>query len=261
MLGNTGQHLFTPRGSRNPSVTEKDYSLLSETVCPVTLLFGYSVTLFFAMHLLPFSPSALAEALAILRQGGVVAHATETCYGLACDLGNPHAVATLFAIKQRPATQPVSALFASVKQAEQYVQWNEHAEELVARHLPGPLTLILPLRIDAPLALHPIPQTDKRTNEITNQRTTTLGVRVSSHPHAQSLVEAYGRPISTTSANLHGLANTYCVEDILAQFADRSAQPDLILDGGLLPPVPPSTIVDVTREENRIVREGRRERK
>jgi L-threonylcarbamoyladenylate synthase len=203
------------------------------------------------MLLLPLSPSALAEALAVLRQGGIVAHATETCYGLACDMSNADAVAKLFAIKQRPVTQPVSALFASVKQAKQYVQWNERAASLAAEHLPGPLTLILPLRSDASTSLCVVPN-----DQFPIPNFQTLGIRISSHPSAQALVEGYGSPISTTSANIHGLPNPYSVEDILTQFANAPFQPDLILDNGPLPHTPPSTVIDITQEEDRTVRKG-----
>ncbi len=107
------------------------------------------------MKVIPFSNQAIADALTVLQNGGVVAHATETCYGLACDLSNPDAVTKLFAIKQRPESQPVSALFASVDEAKKYVEWNDRAEELAAQYLPGPLTLILPLRSDSPKKLFP----------------------------------------------------------------------------------------------------------
>src|SRR4030042_823855 len=98
------------------------------------------------MHILPSSPQAIDQALGILSRGGVVAHATETCYGLACDLTNPEALERLFAIKERPKDQPVSALFPSVAEAKKYVVWNEEAEKLAQKFLPGPLRLIFPLR-------------------------------------------------------------------------------------------------------------------
>lgn len=193
------------------------------------------------MKVIPFSDDGLHEALTMLRNGGVIAHATETCYGLACDLSNLDAVTKLFAIKQRPETQPVSALFSSVDEAKNYTEWNERAEELAAQYLPGPLTLILPMRSVAPRHLLPTrsPISDHPS----------LGVRVSSSSVAQALVSGYGSPLSTTSANLHGQPNPYSAEDIAKQFADQQMQPDLVLDSGTLPPTPPSTIVDLTKNE------------
>lgn len=184
------------------------------------------------MHTVPYSDEAIQRAVDVIRRGGVVAHATETCYGLACDLSNPAAVERLFAVKQRPARQPVSALFASVEDAKRHVIWNDRAREYEA-HLPGPLTLILPLPPDSPLRATPA-------------GTETIGVRVSSHPHAQALVRAAGRPLSTTSANLHGQPSPYSAEEIQRQFAAADVKPDLILDDGPLPPTPSSTVIDLT---------------
>lgn len=203
------------------------------------------------MILRPPAPATIAEALRVLRAGGVVCHATETCYGLACDLTNPAAVAKLFAIKKRPHAQPVSALFSSVDDAKGYVEWTERAEELAAKYLPGPLTLILPMRQDPPHALYPIPAgNEERANE---QRT--LGIRVSSHPLARELAEGFRSPLSTTSANIHSELNPYDAQSILARFEDEDDRPDLIIDSGTLPPVPPSTVMDLTKNGN-ILREG-----
>lgn len=189
------------------------------------------------MRLIAVSPEAVDEALHVLTTGGVVAHATETCYGLACDLRKPAAVARLFAIKRRPADQPVSALFASLEDAKRYVEWNDRAQALASDNLPGPLTLILPLRKDAPpLFPTPIPSPSP-----------TLGIRISSHPLAAELAARFGHPLSTTSANLHGEPNPYSATEIERQFQGHDPQPDLILDSGGLPPTPPSTIIDLSR--------------
>lgn len=204
------------------------------------------------MLVVPYSESTLREALDILRSGGVVAHATETCYGFACDLSNLDAVRTLFRIKRRPADQPVSALFPSIDEAKKYVIWNDRAEELAAMYLPGPLTLILPMRTDAPSQLFSIAEI--RNSEFRIQRS--LGIRISSHPHARSLIAAFASPLSTTSANLHGQPNPYSADDILAQCSAMPDRPDLILDSGKLPPTPPSTVIDCTSEALTKRREG-----
>jgi L-threonylcarbamoyladenylate synthase len=193
------------------------------------------------MNVLPFSASNLEKAADILKQGGVIAHATETCYGLACDLRNPLAVKKVFAIKHRSETQPVSGLFQSVEDAKKWIIWNEKADALAAQYLPGPLTLILPIRSDAPAAIFPM-----------LLHPTTLGVRISSHPHAAALTAACRFPLSTTSANLHGKANPYSAEDIIEQFEGQEFQPDLILDSGELPQVPPSTVINLTADDQTV---------
>ena len=183
-------------------------------------------------------------ALEILRRGGIVAHATETCYGLACDLSNPQAAQRLFTLKQRPPMQPVSALFASLKAADAYVQWGKKAKELAKKHLPGPLTIILDLREDAPHQLYPTPNGGK-----------TIGIRISSHPVALELARLFGVPISTTSANVHQKPSPYTVEEIVAQYK-AGAQPDVILDSGELPKNETSTVVTCLHGVCTVVRPG-----
>lgn len=199
------------------------------------------------MKILPFTNSALEEAISIIKSGGVVAHATETCYGLACDLTNIDAVKKLFAIKERPEHQPVSGLFSSIEEAKKWVVWNQKADELAAHYLPGPLTLILPIRGDTPTSIFPNPNPNPNP---------TLGVRISSSPVAQALAAACSFPISTTSANVHGKPNPYSADDISAQFEGQEMQPDLVLDSGTLPQVPPSTVVNLTTDDDQTLRSG-----
>ncbi|MDB4978264.1 MAG: tRNA threonylcarbamoyladenosine biosynthesis protein [Candidatus Peribacteria bacterium] len=201
------------------------------------------------MKLLPVTNGenlmTLHESLNALQKGLVIAHPTETCYGLACDLTNKKAVERLFAIKQRPVMQPLSALFASVWHAQQYVEWNDMAEKIAQKHLPGPLTLILPLRGSAPYPIFVTPDGGR-----------TIGVRISSHPFTSELAAGFHHPLSTTSANLHGFPEPYCDEDVMSQYADQPLQPDVLLQAGSLSVQPPSTILDLTGKEIRVVRQG-----
>ncbi len=195
------------------------------------------------MEIVTMSPDALERALDILRDGGVVAHATETCYGLACDLQRPDAVAKLFAIKHRPENQPVSALFASVEESKQFLQWNDIALNLATEHLPGPLAMVLTALPGCPLYTTPGGGGN-------------IGVRVSSHPTAMQLVEKFGSPLSTTSANLHGKPSPYSAQAIADQYANSSPKPDIILDDGPLPEAPPSTVIDVSDGTVHVLRQG-----
>ncbi len=174
----------------------------------------------------------------MLRAGGTVVHATETCYGLTCDLSNRYAVEKIFHIKQRTFDEPVSGLFASIEQAKDYVIWSERAEELARKYLPGPLTLILPIQRSKTSWIFPTPTGG-----------TTLGVRVSSHPTAMALVEGFGKPLITTSANVHGGGNPYSAEDVVLGFTHGYTKPDILLDGGPLLPTPPSTIIDLSKPD------------
>jgi len=195
------------------------------------------------MKLLNPSPAAIKTALKILKEGGVVAHATETCYGLACDMTNPGAVEKLFLIKERNSRQPVSALFPSIEATEGWVEWNDEARELAEKELPGPLTIVLPCTKEEIFPTSPL------------HYSTTLGIRVSPHPIAQELAEKFGKPISTTSANVSGEPSTYSAEDIVEQFKDKEHQPDLILDSGQLEENTPSKVVSFIKDDPQVLRD------
>jgi len=194
------------------------------------------------MQSLPDTETGLTYALEILKLGGVVAHATETCYGLACDMTNPEAVEKLFQIKNRAADQPVSALFPSIEATEEWVEWNEEALKLAKKELPGPLTIILPLKKENIYPTSPL------------HYSTTLGIRVSPHPVAQELSKQFGKPISTTSANISGKPNLYSTEEIQKQFEGREHQPELILDSGELERRATSKVVSFVDGEIKVIR-------
>lgn len=198
------------------------------------------------MEVLQESPQALQKALEVLHAGGIVAHATETCYGLACDLTNKNAVEKLFAIKDRPDDMPVSGLFDALEKTERSVEWNEDALKIAVQHLPGPLTIILPIKEQYQSSLFPTPDDLNKT----------IGVRISSHPFAHELINAFGSPLSTTSANLHGQPNPYSADDLRSQYGDRSEQPDLIIDSGQLPQNDSSTVIDASGKDIRVLRKG-----
>lgn len=208
------------------------------------------------MRTLPASAGSIVAAVAVLRAGGVVAHPTETCYGLACDLGNPAALKKLFDIKARPYEQPVSALFSSLHAAEAYLELSPRALQLAKKHLPGPLTIIVPMKKKTPTPIRVTAESLSDFRTSASSTSSSVGIRISSHPFAQSLAEAFGTPIATTSANLHGKPNPYACSDIQDQLRDHSPLPDLILDGGTLPEAPPSTVVAISGQDLRVLRQG-----
>ena len=202
------------------------------------------------MQILTPSPAAIIQALRILKEGGTVAHATETCYGLACDLTNQEAVEKLFKIKNRPIDQPVSALFPSIKTTEEWVEWNEEARKFAEEHLPGPFTIILPIKQEKWNCIFPTPQPST-----INHQPSTLGIRISPHPIATELAQRFGKPLSTTSANVHGKPNPYSTEEIQNQFDGADFKADLVLDSGQLEKKEPSKVVSFCEGTINIVRE------
>jgi L-threonylcarbamoyladenylate synthase len=185
-------------------------------------------------------PGVLAEAVGVLRRGGLVAFPTETFYGLGADALDPAAVARVFHAKGRPADKPLLVLVDSVAMAERLViHVSPTARRLMARYWPGPLTLVLRARPEVPVTL--------------TAGTGTIGVRLSGHPVARALVAAAGRPVTAPSANRHGAASPCTADEVLAGLGEGV---DLVLDGGTTPGGPPSTLLDVTRTPPVILRPG-----
>lgn len=189
----------------------------------------------------PSSPSssAIADAAAVLEAGGVVAFPTETFYGLGVAALDAAAVRRLFALKGRPESRPILVLVDDPARVDRVALLTGAARELIARHWPGALTLVLPARTSVPQEL--------------TAGTGTIGVRQSAHPVARALVAALGAPVTAPSANLTGGPPPSSAQEVLAVFDGRI---DLILDGGPTPGGLPSTVLDVTVDPPRVLREG-----
>lgn len=195
------------------------------------------------MNILKADQEGIAAAVKHIKAGGIVAHATETCYGLTCDPYNPAALALLFNLKQRPIGQPVSVLVSGAKQAATIVDWNQQAKSLSTHYWPGALTIVATA-------------TDTHLQVCLDQLPTTIAVRQSSNAIAQALVEAIGTPIVTTSANLHRMPETYDTEAIAYQFNQPTNEVLLVLDSGVIATNAPSTLVDTTTEPVTVLRQG-----
>ena len=186
----------------------------------------------------------LKKAGEVLKSGGVIMHATETCYGLAADIFNPRAVKKIYRIKKMPAGKPVSIMVRGIVEALKYAEFNPAALRLAKEYWPGPLTLVLPRKKSLPGFL--------------NKNHFTVGIRCPDSKIAQALVRANGGPLITTSANISGKNEVYEVEDYLAQIKGRRTgnRPDLIIDSGPIGKNPPSTIIGFEDGSIKMMREG-----
>lgn len=199
-----------------------------------------------APRILPFADAALAEAAlaeaaALIRAGGLVGVPTETVYGLAADATNGEAVAAIYAAKGRPAFNPLIVHVCDVEQARSLVALSAPAERLAAAFWPGPLTMVLPRRPDAPVA------------GLVAAGLPTLAIRVPAHPAMRALIAAAGRPLAAPSANLSG-----GISPTRAGHVARSlgARVPLVLDGGATGHGLESTIVAVDGAALRLLRPG-----
>lgn len=190
---------------------------------------------------LPFSDGAVDEAARLILGGLPVALPTETVYGLAADATNGEAVARIYAAKGRPSFNPLIVHVADLDAAERIAVFDPLARSLAARFWPGPLTLVLPLRRDAPIS------------SLVVAGLPTIALRVPAHPAMQALLAATGRPLAAPSANASGRISPTRAEHVLASLGGRIP---LILDAGAARHGIESTIVGVSQGAARLLRPG-----
>ncbi len=185
-------------------------------------------------------PAALDWAAGVLLQGGLVAFATETVYGLGAVATMPAAVARIFTAKGRPAVNPVIVHVATIEQARQCVAtWPEAAERLARRFWPGPLALVLPRAAVIP--------------DVVTAGRATVAVRAPAGRVALALIERTGKPLAAPSANRSNALSPTRAEHVLA---DLDGRIDAILDSGPTPLGLESTVLDLSQERPKVLRPG-----
>jgi L-threonylcarbamoyladenylate synthase len=185
-------------------------------------------------------PEVIAEAAARLRSGELVIFPTETVYGLgACGL-DAEALVEIYRVKERP---PEKGLILAVGAPEHVTavarEVGPLARMLMERFFPGPLTLVLPARDIVPA--------------IVTAGGDTVAVRMPDHPVALALVRACGAPVAAPSANRSGEPPPRTAMEAVHSLCGRVA---LALDAGPCPLGTPSTILDLTVDPPRVLREG-----
>jgi L-threonylcarbamoyladenylate synthase len=184
--------------------------------------------------------AVLRDAAAVIQSGDVVAIPTDTLYGLAADPFSRAAVERVFVAKGRPAERALPLVAADLEQIESQIGiLHPDARRLADAYWPGPLTLLLPRPRTMP-------------EEVTGGLAL-VGVRVPAHAVARGLCGAAGRPLTATSANPSGAPASADPDDIERTMG--GAVP-LLIDAGRTPGGPPSTIVDVSEREPRLIRAG-----
>ena len=179
----------------------------------------------------------LQPAIDALRAGLVVVIPTDTVYGVAVDPFAEGATAKLFAAKRRPRDVTLPVLVGDPADAERIAVVTPAARTLIDRHWPGGLTIVLDRR--------PHLTADLGTNEAT------VGVRCPDHDIARALCREIG-PLAVTSANLHGEPTPETAPEVAAALGDAVAA---VIDGGRCAGLP-STVVDCTGTEVRVLRQG-----
>ena len=179
-------------------------------------------------------------AVAALRAGLTVILPTDTVYGLCASAEGPEPTARLYALKGREPSQPSALLAADVELLFACVPELQGAAAAVVRALlPGPYTLVLP-------------NPARRYPWLNGSTPEAIGVRVPLLPAVTMRVLAAAGPVTATSANLAGGPDPRSVDELAPELRERVAA---VVDAGLLPGTP-STVLDVSGSEPRLVREG-----
>ena len=181
-----------------------------------------------------------ARGAAALRAGGIVLYPTDTLYGLGADAFSDGAVAKIFDIKDRRDDKPIHAIVSDLAMAREYGDIPEAANVLVET-FGGKVTLIVRKReFDTGIV----------------RGLTTFGFRIPDNDLCKAMLAAFGKPITATSANKSGAPTGRRIDAILAQLGEAAEKIDLVIDAGELPERMPSSVVDLSGAQPRVLREG-----
>jgi L-threonylcarbamoyladenylate synthase len=191
-------------------------------------------------QILPVSKKSIKLARRLLREGELVAFPTDTVYGVGANAFERYAVRQIFKVKQRPVDKAIPVFITQIDDLNQVARDVPNtAWSLLERFWPGALTVVLPKSPHLPV-------------DVTAGRDF-VAVRLPDHPLCLELVVKVGRPLAVTSANLSGQPSPTTAEEVAAQLGGRIP---LILDGGPTATPHPSSIVDLSVQPPRLLREG-----
>lgn len=180
-----------------------------------------------------------------LRNGAVMLYPSDTVYAIGCDMNSKSALERVRRIKQLSNDKPLTFMCSSLSNIAQYALVNDSAYRIMKSLIPGPYTFLLP-------ATKLVPRL------VQNPKRKTTGIRVPDHQICQSLLQALGNPIISTSAHLQedeGGTPTAPLERAKL-FDQLDKLVDVIVDDGVEPGFEVSTILDLTNEEPALVRQG-----
>ena len=173
----------------------------------------------------------------------IILYPTDTVYGLGVDATDVEAIRALRALKGGTTAMDKKYLVAvdGLDMVRTIAKVTPLAERLAAAYWPGALSIVL--------------ESTLFPEELTCG-TGTIAVRMPNHPVALQLVKEFGKPITSTSANMTGQPTLATPNEILAQFGEKASMITRVIDVGALPPSAPSTVVDARGEHPILVREG-----
>jgi L-threonylcarbamoyladenylate synthase len=183
------------------------------------------------------------EVVNVLARGGLIVYPTETVYGLGVEATSEPALEKLWAFKGERGDKPVLVAMADAAMAEKYVNFSELGKKVAQKYWPGAVAIVA-------LSKNVIAKKAQGDGE-------NLGLRNPDNKLILEIIKSLGKPITSTSANISGAPTARSLQEFLATVPkDRQELIDLFIDAGELPLRQPSTIVDTTGEEIRVLRQG-----
>jgi L-threonylcarbamoyladenylate synthase len=189
--------------------------------------------------IVPDNEQVRSQAAEIIAHGGVIAFRTDTFYGLGADPLNPGAIRKIRELKGREDDKPILLLISDLQKVDAFIEQSVFFKLVARDHWPAPLTLIGVAISEVPVEL--------------TAGTKTIGVRLPADEDVRALVRACGGALTATSANPAGHPAARTAKEVENYFPRGI---DLIVDGGEVAATEPSTVLDVSKSEARLIREG-----
>ena len=186
-------------------------------------------------------PRRIAEVVATIRQGGLIAYPTDSCFAFGCHIGDKRATDRIRRIRKTDKNHNFTLVCSDLSEISLYASFDNWAYRLIKSMTPGPYTFILQASREVPKRLQ-------------NPRRRTIGLRVPDHPIVQAMLNALGEPIMSSTLTLPGddipLTKAVEIEERIGN------QIELIIDGGPTG-VEPTSVVDLSTGSIEILRVGR----
>jgi tRNA threonylcarbamoyl adenosine modification protein (Sua5/YciO/YrdC/YwlC family) len=198
------------------------------------------VAKYFDVHPDNPQPRAIGQVAGIVRDGGLIAYPTDSCFALGCQLGDKGGLDRIREIRRLPEGHPFTIVCRDFQQLGQFVQMNTAVFRALKAATPGPYTFILPATKEVPRRLlHP--------------KKKTVGIRIPDHVVAQAILAELGEPMLSTTLTLPGDDEPMTQGWEIKERLDHSI--DAVVDSGECG-TEPTTVVDFSSGEAEIVRVG-----
>lgn len=190
------------------------------------------------------SDSEIQKVVEVLRNGGLIVYPTETLYGLGVDATSDSALEKLWAFKGERGDKPVLVAVDGQEMSEKYVEISLLGKKVIQNYWPGSVAIVAKSR--------------GVVSKKAQGKTETLGLRMVDNKIVLKIVTFFGKPITSTSANVSGEVTARSLDEFLETVPkEKQDLIDLFIDAGEIPESLPSTIVDTTGKELRVLRQGK----